>query len=119
MRYPGQNLRGERSAFAFAEATLGAAPPNAVVITGKDAHTFALWYCQVAEGWRPDVVVVDAGLLGEAWYNETVANQLGLRSDAVEALLGCELAPRDLLERPVCRVTGGGDTLRFGLDCAG
>jgi hypothetical protein len=119
VRYQGQNLRGEHSAFAFAEATLGAAPPDAVVITGRDAHTFALWYCQVAEGWRRDVVVVDAGLLGEAWYNETVADQLGLHADAVEALLGSESVPRDLLGRPVCRVTGGGEIPRFGLDCAG
>jgi len=58
----------DRRAEAFAQALWVAAPPNAILVTASDAHTFTLWYYRLVEGRRPDVAVVDVRLAGYAWY---------------------------------------------------
>jgi hypothetical protein len=52
----------------FGEGVLTTAPRRAVLLTAQDAHTFTLWYFQHVVGRRPDVAVVDMGLLGYDWY---------------------------------------------------
>jgi hypothetical protein len=65
---PAMNLRDDDAAVKFAEAVLTAAPPQAIVITGNDGHTFALWYHRHVAGQRSDLAVVDARLAGYPWY---------------------------------------------------
>lgn len=64
------DLSADGEAALYARGTLGAAPPDSVLATSRDEHTFALWYAQVVEGVRPDVVVVDRRLLAADWYRE-------------------------------------------------
>jgi hypothetical protein len=62
------NLRDEYTAVEFANRILTSTPPGAIVITGNDGHTFALWYHRIAAGSRPDLAIVDRRLAGYEWY---------------------------------------------------
>lgn len=62
--WPALDLSHDWTARHWLERTLAEAPPDAVLVTSQDAHTFALWYAQ-AVGLRPDVSVVDRDLWGE------------------------------------------------------
>lgn len=64
------DLSADRTAATYAHDTLKAAPSHGLLITGRDEHTFALWYLQIAEGFRPDVAVVDRRLLAMPWFRE-------------------------------------------------
>jgi hypothetical protein len=75
MHLPAMNLRDDRAAVEFAEAVLSAAPPQAVVITQHDGHTFALWYHRHVAGQRSDLAVVDARLAGYPWYAAMLSAQ--------------------------------------------
>ena len=67
-QYPVMNLRDDHAAVDFANRVFTTAPPNAIVITGSDGHTFALWYHRLATAARPDFAVVDRRLAGYEWY---------------------------------------------------
>jgi hypothetical protein len=56
------------------------APPQAVVLTDQDAHTFTLWYAQDVLGERPDVTVIDVDLWAQGPYREMVEEALGLEN---------------------------------------
>jgi hypothetical protein len=102
VRLPSQDLSQDRRAETFQSALLGQAPAQAILVSQEDAHTFALWYGQSALGRRPDVTVVDTGLLGQAWYVAQVSEQLG---DRVAPLLAEETAWQRVvrrLGRPLC-----------------
>lgn len=43
-------------------------PPDALLITGEDRHTFAMGYAQWVEHRRPDLWVVDGELWAYDWY---------------------------------------------------
>ena len=62
----------------WAERVLEDAPPQAVVLTDRDAHTFTLWYARDVLGRRPDVVVVDQDLWVLGPYREMMVASLGL-----------------------------------------
>jgi hypothetical protein len=68
MHYPAMNLRDDHAAVDFANRILTTAPPDAIVITDNDGHTFALWYHRIAAGSRPDLAIVDRRLAGYEWY---------------------------------------------------
>jgi hypothetical protein len=107
--WPTQDLSHDRSASDFATAVLDAAPANALVLTQEDGHTFALWYSQETQGRRPDVVVVDTGLLGYDWYREALLRRVpGADLDILLAqdIEGAQRATQ-ALERPVCRIGEG------------
>jgi hypothetical protein len=55
------------------EATLAALPENAVVITHGDADTYSLWYAQMAEGRRRDLLVYGANFSRFPWFARTFA----------------------------------------------
>ncbi|MDH7486280.1 MAG: DUF2723 domain-containing protein [Anaerolineae bacterium] len=71
--FAAQDLRREREAADFATAALAAAEPGALIVSGGDRDTFALWYRRYALGERPDVTVVNASLWGFDWYRRTLA----------------------------------------------
>lgn len=75
-RLPELDVSDDRHAADFIAIVLGNAPPEAVILSRQDRHTFALWYGQHALGMRPDVSVVDPGLLVYDWYRQRVDARL-------------------------------------------
>ena len=104
--WPAADLSHDRAAHDFGVAVMGQAPPNAVLVTKRDAHTFALWYFHYGLGQRPDVAVVDSNLWGFEWYRRPLAESLG-----TEALADLQTT-LSATGRPVCTVLPEG-----GLDC--
>jgi hypothetical protein len=52
----------------MARNVLGNCNPKAVLFSAGDNFSFPLWYVQVVEKYRPDVEVLDMGLLNTDWY---------------------------------------------------
>lgn len=106
MRLPAQDLSGEREAQAFVDTVLQQAPADALILSQRDDHTFALWYGRYALDRREDVVVVDVGLMPQDWYTASLSRQLG--TPELAALLGEGEADLQVisqsLSRPVCRL---------------
>ncbi len=50
-------------------------PPDTLLLTGRDEQTFPLWYAQVIEDRRPDVVIVDVRLLEWSWYRRQLPSR--------------------------------------------
>jgi uncharacterized membrane protein HdeD (DUF308 family) len=69
IHFPVMNLRDDHTATEFASTILTAAPPEAIVVTDNDGHTFALWYHRHVAEWRPDLAVIDRRLAGYPWYD--------------------------------------------------
>ena len=65
---PEMDASNNHEAAIYARGALTSANVGAVIYTGDDDHTFALWYVQAVEGLRPDVVVVDQRALSLDWY---------------------------------------------------
>ena len=74
-RYPALDLSRDRAAADWVRAALAELPPNALLITGEDRHTFTLDYVQWVEGQRPDVILLDGELLAYPWYREQLARR--------------------------------------------
>ena len=92
----------DRTAVTFGQAILEQAPPNAILLTAQDKHTFTLWYYRYVRAQRPDVTIVDRDLLALPWYRTTVAHETGLRDLDVGA---DPLAILAASERPMCQVS--------------
>ncbi len=117
-RFPALDLSDDHTTAEFEAAVLAQAPSEAVILTQRDAHTFALWYFQYALGRRTDIVVVDTGLLGYGWYTAQLPHRplASLPADALMA--GDAEALRQAAEalgRPVCWISSDG----MGLSCEG
>jgi hypothetical protein len=74
-QFPAMNLRDDHAAVDFANRVFDTTPPSAIIITGSDGHTFALWYHRLSTGARPDLAVVDRRAAGYAWYASMLAAQ--------------------------------------------
>ena len=98
------DLSRDQAAMKWAEQVLEEAPPQAILLTAQDRHTFTLWYVHGVMGKRPDVVVVDRDLWAQSPYRRMVAGVLGL--EVVESDLSPEEAARQT-GRPVVRMTNG------------
>ena len=121
--YRTQDLSSNHTPLDFARATLVEAPEDAVLISQQDAHTFALWYYQQAEAIRPDVVVIDTGLLGEEWYNRQAEARLELLPGntalaALRAIGDGTAVARPIVGRPVCIIEAQTPAGPFELRCA-
>ena len=107
-RAPTLDLSADRAACDFADTVLERAPQAALLLSRRDAHTFALWYVQHALERRPDVSVVDLDLLGYDWYTARSSRQLAL--DVADLVAGGgEQDPQrwaDVAVRPVCWIVG-------------
>ncbi len=80
------DISADRSAVSWAAEVLEGAPPDAVLVTATDAHTFALWYTHEGLGWRPDVVVVDRDLWAQEHYRRMVCAALGTNAAEIETI---------------------------------
>lgn len=99
------DVSGDRSALKWADDVLLEAPPQAVLLTSRDAHTFTLWYVHEVLGDRPDVVVVDEDLWGHEPYRRMMVSMLeSVETDADLSLQSVVLATG----RPLLRVEAGG-----------
>jgi hypothetical protein len=98
------DLSADRTAMEWAERTLREAPPQAVILTDQDSHTFTLWYVQDVLGKRPDVAVIDVDLWAQEPYRRMIEEELG--TEAIEGNLSPEDAAR-WTERPIVRITNG------------
>ncbi len=97
------DVSDDQVALRWAERTLLDAPPEAVLLTDRDGHSFTLWYAQGVLGARPDLAVIDVDLWAYEPYRRTVEKDLGVRD------LGLDLLPQDLeriLGRSIVKVTG-------------
>ena len=63
------DLSGDRTARDYVDQALAVLPISAMVVTGSDEHTFALWYGQATRE-RGDVLVVDRDLTQFRWYRD-------------------------------------------------
>jgi hypothetical protein len=97
-----QDLRADREATEFITSALASAEPGALIITGGDRTTFALWYHRYAVAGREDIAIVSSSLWGFDWYNRTLSihhpevaafNEEG-RSKDLQELVGASLSRR-------------------------
>lgn len=58
----------ERIARVWIDRALDALPPDAIVLTQADYDAYGLWYAQLVERRRRDVLVVGANFLRYGWY---------------------------------------------------
>jgi hypothetical protein len=56
----------------FAMNVLNSVPQNGILITYGDNDTYPLWYMQLAENYRTDVVVINESLSYSNWYREQI-----------------------------------------------
>ncbi len=75
LHYPQLDLSGDTVAPDWGAETLEQLPPQALIVSRQDSSTFALWYLQLVEGKRPDVVVADRDLLTYPWYVQMLVEQ--------------------------------------------
>jgi hypothetical protein len=96
------DLSADQEAIDYARGALAEAPPNALILTETDQHTFALWYGRLALGLRPDTVVVDRVMLHFPWYRDHIRRQYpDLRLPEHGAIDGPALARGELTDRPI------------------
>jgi hypothetical protein len=74
------DLSGDRVAMDWAGQVLEEAPPQAVLLSAQDTHTFTLWYVHDVLGKRPDVVVMDQDLWANGPYRDMLAGVLELEA---------------------------------------
>ncbi len=91
----------DREAVNWLTQVLAETPPDAVLLTQSDAHTFSLWYAQEAAGLRPDVLVIDRDLWWQESYRQFLFRQVGYEAATPETM-----APA----RPLCRAVKEGVT---------
>jgi hypothetical protein len=96
------DLSGNRTAIEWAEQTLKQAPPQAILVTEQDRHTFTLWYARDVLGERLDVTVIDSDLWGQEVYRQQMTDVL--ESTAAENGLSLE-ETMQLTDRPIIRIT--------------
>lgn len=72
VRLPGQSLRHDRAARQYIEATAAVVTPQSLLVTGTDAHTFALWYATWGSAElaarAPGIMPLNIELYEHAWY---------------------------------------------------
>ena len=78
------DISDDTDATTWADQVLKSAPPQAVLLTERDAHTFTLWYAHDVLGQRPDVVVIDQDLWDLAPYRTMITDILGLEDSESE-----------------------------------
>jgi hypothetical protein len=105
VRFPAQDLRADRAAYALRASVLERAPPGAVVLSQMDAHTFSLWYFVYALGQRTDVVVVDVGLSRYDWYVAQLSGRLGQPLHLSSTEEGHLVSVAEVLGRPICTIS--------------
>lgn len=66
-----------------ATVLLESAPSRAVLLARGDNDTYPLWYRQIGEGVRPDVLVVPVALLPSPWFRAELLRRHGLDAGSI------------------------------------
>jgi len=66
------NRSKDFTAYDFAVNILNSIPQNGILITYGDNDTFPLWYMQMVENYRTDVVVINESLFYREWYKKQI-----------------------------------------------
>ena len=109
------SLKGEQQAATFWRTVFAQAPADAVLLTYQDNHTFTLWYAQHVLQQRPDVTIVDTGLLGYDWYVTDLRRAypwLNLPPDMADRFARAEVQPY-----PLCAVIKMEQPETWQLEC--
>jgi len=69
------SLRNRTGPLPILRETLDSLPAGALLLSETDEQTFPLWYAQVVDGSRPDVVLVDTRLLEWPWYRQQLPSR--------------------------------------------
>ncbi|HVE80361.1 MAG TPA: DUF2723 domain-containing protein [Gemmatimonadaceae bacterium] len=80
----------------LAEALLGSAAPDAVLLVDGDNDTYPLWYLQALDARHRGVTVVTIPLLGAGWYRAELARRHDLLGPTVTRWVGTEATLADL-----------------------
>jgi len=103
--YPLVDASQDHSAVVFGETVLSKAPQGAILVARDNQDTFTLWYHHYALGRRPDIAVINTGLLVYEWYRQRMQGiypDLVIRdADSCHACLLADLAADN--DRPVCQ----------------
>lgn len=73
VNYARLDLSYDHSAETWARAQLDAAPAGSILVTSQDSATFAMWYVQHVQHYRPEINVIESRLLADEWYRTNVA----------------------------------------------
>ena len=65
------DMSANRSSHEFGRNLLQSCEPDAILITAGDSDTYLPWYMQIVESVRPDVTVLNIGLLNTVSYLRT------------------------------------------------
>jgi hypothetical protein len=110
---------------SLGHALLLSAPPNAVLVTAGDNDSYASWFTQYVDGYRPDVATVVSPLLGARWYREELRRRHALLDSAVavhwrgeEPTLAAIAAAARRLQRPLMVSSSLERSLRFTMGSA-
>ncbi len=102
--WPAVDSHADHEARDFIEGIIAQAPARAVIITGQDRHTFALWVAVFVERPRPDIIVVDQDMLRFDWYRAALRRNFPLLNLAEPSTVD-ELIEQNA-DRPLCRPAG-------------
>jgi len=58
---------GNYTPLDFGRNMLDTCEPDAILLTGGDSDTFPIWYLQMVEGYRTDVIAMNHPLLNTSW----------------------------------------------------
>jgi len=112
LNYQEMDIHQDTRARDFGREVCASAPARAILLTAQDTHTFTLWYFQHVLEQRPDLAIVDTGLLGYDWYRDGLSRAYpGLVVTGYDI---DELSKANSL-RPICEVIEEG---KHWLRCA-
>ena len=91
------DLSHDNQAWEWLVALDNQLPPDALLITGQDRHTFTLQYARWVEGWRQDIIMLDGELLQYDWYRQQLEQQATANNIKARTLtLGYDASPPSL-----------------------
>lgn len=102
------NRSGDTIARDYAWNILQSVPPQGILFTFGDNDTFPLWYLQMVEGIRTDVMVVNTSLAYSDWYQDYVRR---MRPDLQFDWSTKERQTLDYQPQPMTHFVMGTDTI--------